>query len=107
MVFRLLARFSLAGIVGIAINVAPVSAALVVNPTVPITHHLTVQPIVVSDDDGTDTATFFGTVTQQSEIEGFIDTIWGQAGIDVDFLTPNSWNNTFGRSRKQQSETPK
>lgn len=24
-----------------------------------------------------------------------IDTIWVQAGIDINFLTPNTWNNTF------------
>ena len=26
---------------------------------------------------------------------GFIDDIWAQAGIDINFLSPNSWDNTF------------
>ncbi len=74
---------------------APVSA-LTVYPGLPITEIVTVQPIVVSDDNGIDnTANFFGTTGQQTAIEGLIDTIWAQAGIDVNFLTPNSWNSTF------------
>lgn len=73
----------------------PASAALIVNPAQTITRLVNVQPIVVSDDDGSNTATFFGDTTQQGIIEGFIDTIFAQAGIDVNFLAPNSWNSTF------------
>ncbi len=61
----------------------------------PISHIVTVQPIIVSDDDGSNTATFFGNTSQKSMIEGLIDQIWAQAGIDVNFLAANTWNNTF------------
>lgn len=70
-------------------------AALVVNPPQPITGLVTVQPIVISNNDGSSSAEFFGTTTQQSSIESFVDTIWSQAGIDVEFLAPNFWNSTF------------
>lgn len=65
---------------------------------VAITHTVTIQPIIVSDNDGSNTATFFGSAAQQSSIEGFIDNIWEQAGIDVNFLAATSWNNTFANS---------
>ena len=61
-------------------------------------HTVTIQPIIVSDNGGSNTATFFGSTTQQSAIEGFIDNIWAQAGIDVNFLAANVWNNTFANS---------
>jgi len=69
--------------------------ALTVNPSQTISHRVTVQPIIVSDNDGSNTASFMGSASAQSEIEGYIDQIWGQAGIDVKFLNPNNWNNTF------------
>ena len=71
------------------------SAALFVNPPLAITSLVTVQPIIVSDDGGGNTAEFFGNGVQQASNEGLIDIIWAQAGIDVTFLTPNSWNSTF------------
>ena len=71
------------------------SAALVVNSPMAITHRVQVQPIIVSNTDGSNTAEYFGNATQQGIIEGFVDTIWAQAGIDVEFLTPNNWNDTF------------
>ena len=69
--------------------------ALTINAALPITQTVTIQPIVVSDDNGSNTASFFGTPAQQSSIESFIDQIWSQAGIDVNFLSPNAWNNTL------------
>jgi len=59
-----------------------------------IAYELTVQPIIVSNSDGSDTAEYFGNAFQQSEITGFIDQIWAQAGVDVTWLTPNAWNST-------------
>ena len=85
----------LIGILSIVGSIAPASAALVVNAPVAITEVVTVQPILVSDTDGANPAGFFGSVGQQASIEGFIDTIWAQAGIDVNFLAANTWNNTF------------
>ena len=73
----------------------PSSFALTVNPAIPITHNVTIQPIILSDNNGGNTANFFGTTAQQSSIESFVDQIWAQAGIDVNFLSPNRWNNTF------------
>lgn len=70
-------------------------AALVLNPAMPITSLVRVQPIIVSNDDGSNTATYFGNATQQATIFGLVDDIWAQAGIDVDFLSPNFWNDTF------------
>jgi hypothetical protein len=74
----------------------PVSLAVhITNPAMTITHSVSVQPIIVSDNNGANTASFFGDSGQQSIIEGFVDVIWAQAGIDVNFLTPNTWNNSF------------
>ena len=36
-----------------------------------------------------------GSPAQEAEILSFIDIIWAQAGIDVNFLSPNTWDNTF------------
>ncbi len=79
-------------------GISSVSAAIIVNPALTITELVTIQPIVVSDNNGSNTAEFFGTSSQQSTIEGLVDNIWGQAGIDIDFLSPTSWNNSFANS---------
>ena len=63
-----------------------------------ITHTVTIQPIVVSDASGSNTATFFGSMAQQDSIESVIDNIWEQAGIDVNFLEANEWNNSFANT---------
>jgi len=95
MMDRLRVSVCLIGILSIVGSMAPVSAALVVNAPAAITEVVTVQPILVSDTGGTNPAGFFGSAGQQASIEGFVDTIWAQAGIDVNFLAPNTWNNTF------------
>jgi hypothetical protein len=69
-------------------------AALVTNAAQAITDLVTVQPIILSDDGGANMAEFFGSLAQQTSIEGLIDSIWAQAGIDVDFLAPNAWNSS-------------
>jgi hypothetical protein len=71
-------------------------AALVVNPALPITHRVSVQIIQTALDNGSSPANVFGDPTRQAAIEANIDTIWSQAGIDVEFL-PNvvRYNNTF------------
>ncbi len=56
---------------------------------------VTVQPIIVSNSNGTNTAEFFGNSAQETQIKQLIDDIYYQAGIDVDWLTPTTWNNTF------------
>jgi len=85
----------------------PASAALILDPAQPITHRITVQPIIVSDDNGLNTATFFGNTGQQSIIEGLVDNIWAQASIDINFLTPNSWSNTFANSGDPTDNNPR
>ena len=70
-------------------------ADLLLNPAQPITHQVTVQPIIVSNTDGSNTAEYFGTPTQETIIKGLVDDIWAQAGIDVVWLTPNTWDNDF------------
>lgn len=65
-----------------------------VNPPQPITLRVTVQPTILSNDDSSNTAEMFGTPEQSEDIEDLIDQIWAQAGIDIEFLEPQHWNNT-------------
>jgi len=83
-------------IISIFFLAAPNAFAVGVLPST--THMVTIQPIIVSDDNGSNTATFFGSATEQNMIEGLIDNIWGQAGVDVKFLAANVWSNTFANS---------
>ena len=67
-----------------------------VNPAQPINRRVTVQLIQTALNDGSSPATVFGNATQRADIEGSIDTIWAQAGIDIAILpTINRYNNTF------------
>lgn len=75
--------------------IPPSRAALIVNPAAEITGVVRVQPIVVSNDDGTNSATYFGSATQQASILNLIDIIWAQAGLDIEFLSINSWQSSF------------
>lgn len=70
-------------------------AILVTGSPMPLTHEVTVQPIIVSDDDGSNRAEYFGSGSQRRDIEGSIDEIWATAGIDVDFLNPTTLDSTF------------
>jgi hypothetical protein len=67
-------------------------AELIVNSPLPITDILRLNPIIVSNDAGGDTGTFMGAA--EATIKGMVDTIWGQAGIDVQWLAPTLFNNT-------------
>ncbi|MEM7475477.1 MAG: FG-GAP-like repeat-containing protein [Planctomycetota bacterium] len=60
-----------------------------------IVERVTVQPIIVSNDDGSQTAAYFGNAEQEVDIKALVDQVWAQSGIDVDWLSPNYWNNTF------------
>ncbi|MEM9940152.1 MAG: hypothetical protein AAF939_01100 [Planctomycetota bacterium] len=57
-----------------------------------------VQPIIVSNDDGSDTAAFFGNASQEADIKQTIDEIFAQASVDVEWLLPNTWNNSFANT---------
>ena len=75
---------------------AAATATLIVNPAQPITRQVSVQIIQTALDNGTSPATIFGDATQTAGVEAAIDTIWAQAGIDVNFLpTITHYNNTF------------
>lgn len=91
-------NYYLAGALFFIGSASSASAALITNATTAITQVVNVQTIIVSDNDGTNTAEFFGSVAQQSIIEGFIDDVWAQAGIDINFLPANTWNNSFANS---------
>ena len=60
--------------------------ALTVNPALPIEYTLDVQLIQTSLLDGSEAANVLGTAAQQFEIETAIDSIWAQAGIEINFL---------------------
>ncbi|MFV2067587.1 MAG: hypothetical protein ACC645_11465, partial [Pirellulales bacterium] len=68
------------------VAVRSVVATLIVDPPLPITHRVQVQIIQTSLDDGSQPATVFGNDSQQASIESAIDSIWVQAGVDIEFL---------------------
>ncbi len=60
-----------------------------------ITHRVKIQPIIVSNDNGSNTAEFFGNPTQESDVKRKIDDVYAVAGIDIQWLEANYWNDTF------------
>ena len=54
-----------------------------------------VNPIVVSNDDGSNTANFFGDAATEAEIKRLIDVVYLQVGVDIEFLPTQFYNNTF------------
>jgi Ca2+-binding RTX toxin-like protein len=60
-----------------------------------VTKRVYVQPIIVSDDNGSNTAVYFGDDEQSFDIRREIDEIYLQAGIDVEFLDERTINSTF------------
>jgi hypothetical protein len=82
-------------------SVAP--ADIVVNAPQAITRRVTVQLIQTALDNGSSPATVFGNATERADIEGSIDAIWAQAGIDIAILpTINRYNNTFASGQRRQ-----
>ena len=67
----------------------------VINAVSQIEETVTIQPIIVSNSNGSNTAEFFGSGEQEAEIIELINDIWYQARIEVNFLAPNEYNNTF------------
>ena len=62
------------------------------------TRQLIVRPIVVSNNNGSNTAAFFGNAATQAEIENLIDDIYAQANVDVIFQNAVSYNNSFANT---------
>jgi Ca2+-binding RTX toxin-like protein len=65
------------------------------NATTGNTQRLRVQPIIVSNTNGTNTAEYFGTAEQAFDITRMIDEIFLQANVDVEWLDARYYNNTF------------
>ncbi len=69
-----------------------------VDPNTPIINDneiVTIQPIIVSDDDGSNTAEFFGNAMQQADVMLRINAIYAQAGIEIVWLPAVTFNSTF------------
>jgi hypothetical protein len=60
-----------------------------------VTQRVYVQPVIASNDNGSNSATFFGNATQEFDIKVLIDEIYLQAGIDVEWLDTRTVNSTF------------
>ena len=54
-----------------------------------------VQPIVAANSNGSNQAEFFGNAAQEADIKNRIDQIFGQADIDIEFLSTRRINDTF------------
>lgn len=92
----LVSLFALLVILALVAQGAPVASAQ--STTLPITHILQVQPIIVSNDDGSETAFAFGGGPGDASYEYIIakaKEVWAQAGIHVMFLPAKRWNNTL------------
>ena len=59
-----------------------------------VVEQITVQPIVVSNSNGGNTAEFIGNAEEAADIQARIDRIFAQAGIDVVFGATRETNNT-------------
>ncbi|QJE97896.1 hypothetical protein [Luteolibacter luteus] len=66
--------------------VLPASAEVRVQPPVPITHRVQVQPIRVTRNDGITMATTFGDSATTLYIQRQVNAIWAQAGVRIDWL---------------------
>lgn len=69
----------------LAMTAAHASAALIVNAAQTVRHAVRVNVINVTDNAGGQAAPSWGTASQQASIFSFVDQIWSQAGIDVQF----------------------
>lgn len=70
-------------------------AALIVDPPLPITHQVRVQPIQVSDNNGRNTATFMGSASSEAYIKDQINRVWAQIGIEIIWEDVASYSDTF------------
>jgi hypothetical protein len=84
------------------------SAQLIVNSPLPISEQVNVRIIVVANNDGSNPAPLFGTATQQASIFAKVDTIWAQAGIDVNFtFSSSNYLSTFALTGTAGSNNPR
>jgi len=88
---------------------ATAHAALIVNAARPITDRINVNLIAVADDDGTaSTGGTFGTSANQAEVFGYVDVIFAQAGVDVNFsFRAGTFNSSFARTGTPGNNSPR
>ena len=67
---------------------------------------LVVRPIVVSNNNGSNTAAFFGDAETQVQIEALIDDIFAQANVDVVWQNAVAYNNTFANTGNTSGTRP-
>jgi hypothetical protein len=93
----LLIALSLLATFAQGVSAAPSQSTPAQVAAAPITHILQIQPIILSNDDGSETARFFGSPGDVSyeTVVARANEIWHQAGIHVIVLPPKYWNNTF------------
>lgn len=60
-----------------------------------VLRRVVIQPIVVSNSNGTNTAEFLGNAEQEAEIKRLIDEIFLQANVDIEFEAPRTFNDNF------------
>ncbi len=85
-----------AAALAVVLMAGSLSATLIVDAPQQITRQVKVQLIQTALNNGTLPATVFGNATQRADIEAGIDSIWAQAGIDINVLpTITHYNNTF------------
>ena len=96
------------GAAALGLAAAPAHADLILNASQPVSKRVTVNVVQTAADDGSSPATLFGDASQQASIFGLVDDIWGQAGIDIDFLMPSStYNNSFALTGDAGSNDPR
>ncbi len=61
----------------------------------PDVERVTVQPIIVSNSDGSNMAEFFGNAQQSADIMAKVDEIFQIAGVDIEWLPPTRWSDSF------------
>ncbi len=60
-----------------------------------VNKRVTVQPIIVSNSNGSNTAEFLGNAEQEATIKRLIDEIFLQANVDIEWEAATTWNNSF------------
>lgn len=60
-----------------------------------VIERVAINPIIVSNTDGSNTAEFLGNSQEEAEIKRLIDEIYLQAQVDVEWLAPKTYDDTF------------
>lgn len=85
----------------------PTPLPLTITGAKPITHMVNIQPIITGSTDMSETATYFGTASQQTIIEDLIDQIWAQVGVDINWLGPVTYFDDFAYEGNPASNNPR